>query len=428
LISSIFLMDPVPLYLAAAAGFLLLVLFSVAEVALRQVGRAYIRLEVSENPTSLIGFLLRHERQVLLSIQFGLGVSLLLLGGGLWGTIRHLLSGYLAEVFSLVLGGVATLVIGSLLLISSGAMASFSSPAFLLRLLAAPMAFFHVLFYPFTFLLHAVSGLFYGKEAETGNGVLANALALQPFAVRVHTPDEIMLTPSSEVDSKIFHKALEFKNVKVRECMVPRTEIDAIELEDGVEALREAFIETGHSKILIYQDSLDHILGYCHQFSLFNKPATLEEILTPMEAVPENMLARELFVKFITEHRSIVLVLDEFGGTSGIVTLEDVMEEILGEINDEYDEEDLLEQTLPEPGTYLFSARQEIDYLNDKYALDLPEGDYETLGGFILSVLEEIPSAGDVVAVPPFEIRILSMDEHRINTVHLSKKMPDLEE
>ncbi|WP_210489841.1 hemolysin family protein [Rufibacter aurantiacus] len=421
-------MDLAYMYMIAAAGFLLLLLFSVAEVALRQIGRAYIRLQVTENQKSIIGFLLSREKQTLFTIQLGLGLGFLLLGLGGLGSLSALLQPYLQLFLAFALAGLATILLAWLLFLVVGMLASLVAAASLLKVISPLVAFFFVLFYPITFLSTAVSGLFSSNEDENETDVLANALAFQPFAVRLSSPDEIVLAPSSEVDSKIFNNALEFKNVKVRECMVPRTEIDAIELEEGVQVLREAFIETGHSKILIYQDSLDHILGYCHQFSLFNNPATVEEILTPMEAVPETMLARELFVKFITEHRSIVLVLDEFGGTSGIVTLEDVMEEILGDINDEYDEEDLLEQALPQPGSYLFSARQEIDYLNEKYELNLPEGDYETLGGFILSVLEEIPKAGDVIVVPPFEIRILSMDEHRINTVHLSVRLASPEE
>ncbi|RNI26955.1 hemolysin family protein [Rufibacter latericius] len=421
-------MDPVILYIIAAAGFLLFSLFGLAEVAVRQIGRSYIRLQVSEHPQSISGFLLKREKQSLLTIYVGTGLALILQGLGGFGSLSFLLQRFLQEGIASLLAGLATFLLIGALYVVTGMLASLISPIRLFRGVAPVLAFFFVLFYPLTFLVQGIFGLFSEKEDENETEVMANALAFQPFSVRIQTPDELVLTPNSEVDSKIFNNALEFKNVKVRECMVPRTEIDAIELEDGVEALRQAFIDTGHSKILIYQDSLDHILGYCHQFSLFNNPATVEEMLTPMEAVPENMLARELFVKFITEHRSIVLVLDEFGGTSGIVTLEDVMEEILGDINDEYDEEDLLEQALPQPNSYLFSARQEIDYLNDKYNLNLPEGDYETLGGFILSVLEEIPTAGDVVVVPPFEIRILSMDEHRINTVHLSVRLASPEE
>ncbi|MGV3640510.1 MAG: hemolysin family protein [Adhaeribacter sp.] len=226
---------------------------------------------------------------------------------------------------------------------------------------------------------------------------------------------------AAEVDSRIFHNALEFRNVKVRECMVPRTEIEAVEISSPIAQLREAFSQTGHSKIIIYQDTIDNIIGYCHQLSLFRKPADIAAIVIPIMVVPESMLASELFVQFVASHRSVALVVDEFGGTSGMVTTEDLLEEIIGEINDEFDADSLLEQELA-PGTYLLSARHEIDYLNEKYALDLPEGDYETLGGFILSVHEDIPSPGQIVRVEPFSISILSMDENRINTVKLVRQ------
>lgn len=424
-------MEHTSLYIIATLGAIMLVLFNVAEVALRQLGRELVKLETAEMGNSLSGFLLRRERQTLLTAQLGMATGILLWGLGCTGSLYNFLHMHQAwnAPLSLTVAGLGTFLLAWALSISTGLVATLASPSQVLQAVAAPLAFFLILLSPLTLSFLAVFSLFFAKQPENRLDAIANTLAFQPFAVKLQTPDEAMaFLPSNEVDSKIFHNALEFKNVKVRECMVPRTEIDAIELEEGVEVLRQAFIDTGHSKILIYQDSLDHILGYCHQFSLFGQPASIEEILTPMEAVPENMLAKELFVKFITEHRSIVLVLDEFGGTSGIVTLEDVMEEILGDINDEYDEEDLLEQTLAEPNSYLFSARQEVDYLNEKYKLNLPEGDYETLGGFILSVLEEIPHTGDVIAVPPFEIRILSMDEHRINTVHLSVRSAPAEE
>jgi putative hemolysin len=224
-----------------------------------------------------------------------------------------------------------------------------------------------------------------------------------------------------DIDARIFHNALEFRTVKLRECMVPRTEIKAVEITEPIARLQEAFSETGHSKIVIYQETIDNIVGYCHQLTLFQRPADIASIVTPIMVVPETMLASELFVKFVTEHKSIALVVDEFGGTSGVVTTEDLLEEIIGEINDEFDEGSLLEQQLA-PGTFLLSARQEIDYLNEKYQLDLPCGDYETLGGFILSEHEDIPLPGQIVRVPPFTISILSMDENRINTVKLVKQ------
>ncbi|MDX5436045.1 MAG: CBS domain-containing protein, partial [Pontibacter sp.] len=196
----------------------------------------------------------------------------------------------------------------------------------------------------------------------------------------------------------------------------------AVEVGVPIEELRDTFISTGHSKILVYEESIDNIIGYCHQLDMFRQPKSVREVLAPVSMVPESMLASELFVRFVSEHRSVAVVVDEFGGTSGIVTVEDVIEEILGDIQDEYDVNDgLLEQVIPDKGLYILSARHEIDYLNEKYELDLPEGDYETLGGLIFSEFGEIPTPGDKVVVPPFIITVLTMDENRIDAVKLLK-------
>lgn len=222
---------------------------------------------------------------------------------------------------------------------------------------------------------------------------------------------------TSDMDTRILNNALEFKDVRVRDCLVPRTEINAVEIGAGMDELKQTFIESGHSKILVYQETIDNVIGYCHSLALFKKPKTIESILTPIIVVPQTMMANELLVRFTTERKSLALVIDEFGGTSGMVTIEDVMEKIFGEIQDEYDmNEDWAESQVDEH-TYILSARHEIDYLNEKYDWEIPEGDYETLGGLIIAVNEDLPRIHDVIRFAPFTFTVLSMQDARIDMV-----------
>jgi putative hemolysin len=221
-----------------------------------------------------------------------------------------------------------------------------------------------------------------------------------------------------EVDTKIYANALEFKSVRVRDCMIPRTEITAVSLDAGIRRLHEAFIESGHSKIIIFKETIDDVIGYCHSSALFKKPSRIEEILTPIITVPETMLAKDLLVRLINERKSLASVIDEFGGTSGIVSMEDVIEEIFGEIEDEHDQADKIEVQLA-PDVYLLSARLEVEYLNEKYGWHLPTGDYDTLSGLILSRTEDLPKAAETVKIPPYTFIIQSTSQNKINTVRL---------
>lgn len=221
-----------------------------------------------------------------------------------------------------------------------------------------------------------------------------------------------------EIDHKIFDNAVEFKTIKVRECMVPRTDIVAVDIEEDIDELKKAFAESGHSKIIVYKESIDDVIGYCHQLELFKKPKTIADILTNIIIVPESGLANELLIQFIKERKSLALVVDEFGGTSGIVSMEDIIEEIFGEIQDEYDNDDLVEQKISDI-EYLMSARHEIDYLNEKYGWDLPYGEFETLAGFILSLTEDIPQKGQSITYESFTFSIASKQDHRIETLKI---------
>ena len=292
------------------------------------------------------------------------------------------------------------------------------NPNVMLRVIALPMRIISFLLYPFVMAVVGLSKLLitrlFGLDYEESKPVYG-LTDLNNFIKSFQKENP---NPKIEVDTKILDNALEFKTVKIRECMMPRTELVAVDIEDSMEELKAAFVESGHSKILVYEDSIDNIIGYCHTLKLFKNPDSIKNILTPVIIVPETMQANELMIQFITEHKSLALVVDEFGGTSGIVTMEDLIEEIFGEIQDEHDEEHLVEQKIG-GNTYLFSARLEIDYLNEKYNWNLPEGDYETLGGMILAITEDLPIKNQVVTLSGFEIHIESVQKIRIDTIKL---------
>ncbi len=228
-----------------------------------------------------------------------------------------------------------------------------------------------------------------------------------------------------EVDSEIqiFQNALEFSGVKARDIMTPRTEIVAVELHQSVTYLREMFIETGYSKILVYQNSLDDILGYVHSFELFKKPKNIKAIMIPVEFVPETIFVKDVLNLLTKKRKSVAIILDEYGGTSGIVTVEDIVEELFGEIEDEHDQdEELIEKQLNET-TYLFSARLDVEYLNEEYKLDIPENDsYGTLGGFIVNSSKEIPQKGDEIAIDNYHFFIEEASNTKIELVKMTIK------
>ncbi|MBI2280753.1 MAG: HlyC/CorC family transporter [Bacteroidetes bacterium] len=293
------------------------------------------------------------------------------------------------------------------------------NPNFAIKFVAVPLKLIYWLLFPLTFIATILSnGILRLFKIDTSQSNLAfTKIDLEHFVMDIQERQENGEEIEHEI--QIFKNALDFTDVKARECMIHRTEIIAMNIDDSIEELSQKFIETELSKILIYRDSIDHIIGYVHSIELFKKPESIKSILLPISIVPESMLASEILKQFINQRRSMAVVVDEFGGTSGVVTTEDVIEEIFGEIEDEHDVEELIEQQLDEH-TFLFSAKTEIDYINDKYKLAIPESEeYETLGGFIFYFHESIPEKDDKITIENFILTINEVSNNKIELVTL---------
>ncbi|WP_028887814.1 hemolysin family protein [Tenacibaculum ovolyticum] len=288
-----------------------------------------------------------------------------------------------------------------------------------LKIFVVPAYIFYLLFYGITWVITKISNFFLFlffriKEDETKTEFSKEELGNYILQQLGGGNEED--TVDSEI--QIFQNALEFHKVKAREIMVPRTEIVAIDLHESVNSLKEKFIGTGLSKILVYKNSLDDILGYVNSFELFKKPKTIKSILLPVEFVPESMIINDVLNSLIKKRKSIALVVDEYGGTSGIVTVEDIVEELFGEIEDEHDNQELLEEKINDQ-EFNFSARLEVDYLNEEYDLNIPKEEaYETLGGFIINHTETIPAQNEVLMIDKFQIEILKVSATKIDDLH----------
>lgn len=290
----------------------------------------------------------------------------------------------------------------------------------LLKVFAVPVYICYILLNYITSFITWISKIISRVFFKINNGELQYAFSKVELGDYISEQMDAV-DQDQELDSEIqlFQNALEFSEVKAREVMVPRTEITAVELHESPKGLSKLFTSTGYSKILVYKDTIDDIVGYVHSFDLFKKPKGIKNIMMPVEFVPETMLISDVLEVLTKKHKSIAVVLDEYGGTSGIMTVEDIVEELFGEIEDEHDTVELLEEKLSE-GEYRFSARLEVDYINETYRLGLPESEhYETLGGMIVSQLEEIPEKGAVVQFDGFQYTIIEVSTTKIEIIHL---------
>lgn len=297
-----------------------------------------------------------------------------------------------------------------------------NNPNITLNAFAVPVFVIYALLYPFTVITMFLSNIilriaFKIKIEDTKKTVAYGKVDLSYF---INDTQSRSKQETEDVNNlKIFQNALDFSEVKVRECMIPRTEIIALEVTDSVDLLRQAFFDSGKSKILIFENSIDNIIGYVHHSKLFTLPGTIEEIISSVPIIPESMQANKLLSQLIRDGKAIAVVVDEFGGTAGMVTIEDIIEEIFGEIEDEHDSPAFEEKVVGE-GEFVFSARLEIDYLNEKYNLNLPVNDeYETLGGFILYQYENIPRINTKIVFEKFIFTILKVLPTRIDLIHV---------
>lgn len=296
----------------------------------------------------------------------------------------------------------------------------------LLKLFAIPAYFFYLLFYPFSSFIIWISDFVLRVFFKTKGDYVP--LSFTKVELVDYISEQMGNVPKKEeVDAEVqmFQNALEFSGVKAREIMIPRTEIVAVDLNETIENLIATFVSSGFSKILIYNENIDDIVGYVHSFDMFKKPKTIKEVLIPIVTIPETIQINEVLNLLMRKRKSMAVVLDEYGGTSGIVTLEDIVEELFGEIEDEHDKDKFIEEKISDD-EYLFSARLEVDYINETYHLNLPESEeYETLSGLIVLHTEEIPTKGETISLPPFVFSIEACSQTRIETVRIFIKEND---
>lgn len=404
------------------ATLVLIGFFAGYEIAFVSANRLSIELKKKQGRKSgiiLSGFL-EEPAKFIGSCLVGLNIFLVIYGllfhdllkKTLWNPL-HFNNEYLKLAFDTFLSSIVVLVIGEFL-----PKAIFRAKSDPLLSFFAPVAnFFHKLFQPITNFFVNVSQwvltYLFNVRVNDRNEVFTK-VDLEHFFQQTKEQDE----DSQELNTELFENALSLPMVKIRQCLVPRTEIEAIDIHTPVEEAKQKFISTQLSKLIVYDDNIDSILGYIHQLDLFKRPDSIRTVLHPIMAVPESMSATDLIGKFTKERKSIAWVVDEFGGTAGIVTMEDVLEEIFGEIQDEYDEEEFVEKQIAED-EFIFSGRMELDYLNEKYDMQFPVTESETLSGFIINEHQAIPKQRETIIIDDYKFDILTVSDTRIEMVKM---------
>lgn len=403
--------------------------FSGMEIAFVSSNKIYLEIEKKQDSflSGILTKLTEKPSKFIAAMLIGNNMALVVYGFFMGDLLMHWIAflGYhFSEFLNLI---IQTLLSTIIVLITSEFLPKVFFQIYantLIKFFALPAYGFYILFYFISSFFIWVSDFVLKKFFKTegdyiplyfSKAELGNYITEQMSTIEDH----------EEMDSEIqmFQNALEFSGVKARDIMSPRTEIVAIDLFDSVVDLKELFIETGYSKIVVYQNSLDDIIGYVHSFDLFKKPTSIKSIVIPVEFVPETIYIKDAMNLLTKKRKSVAVVLDEYGGTSGIITIEDIVEELFGEIEDEHDsDEELIEKEI-EDGVYVFSTRFDVEYLNQTYKLNIPESDsYGTLGGFIVDFTKEIPQKGDVITIGIYHFIIEEATNNKIELVKMTVK------
>ena len=398
--------------------------FSGLEIA--YISRNKLNFEIKSKSKSVFGKIFalfnRNNSEFIATMLIGNNLSLVMYGLVMAQLLEPMLSFINNDISILI---IQTLVSTVIVLITAEYIPKsifLINPDKLLITFSIPLLIIYFILYPVVKVVMFFSKWFIIKilnQDYSDEKVVFKLTDLNDYIKRVVVNDKEI---QSKNVTEFFNNALALKTVKVRDCMIPRTDIISIDDKDSILELKNMIAESGFSKIIIYKSSIDHIIGYCHGLSLFNNPKTIKEIIRPITLINETNLASEVLFKFMSEQINIAVVIDEYGGTSGILTLEDIIEEIFGEIIDEFDDNVFLENKVNN-NAYNFSARLEIEYLNSKYNFKIPVGEYDTLGGFILDFNKNLPKKGEIIKFDNYLIKILSMNDNRIDSVFFKENV-----
>jgi CBS domain containing-hemolysin-like protein len=417
----------IPEVIIILVSVLLSAFFSGMEIAFVSANKMHIELEKKkENMLAhVLTRLTQRPSRFITTMLIGNNIALVVYGYFMGDLLIKMFLGPLENEFAILL--IQTFISTLIILITAEFLPKaifrvYANEA--LMLFALPSYLFYILLYPVSRLITLISDFFLRVFFNVKEDEVQLAFTKAELG---HYIDQQLESKEDEVDTEIqiFQNALDFHDVKAREAMIPRTEIVAVEVHDSINNLRDLFSETGLSKIMVYSNSLDDIIGYAHFFDLFKKPKNIRSILLPIEIIPESMMIHDVLNDLILKRKSVAIVLDEYGGTSGLITVEDIIEELFGEIEDEHDSMDLIEEKINDR-EFRFSTRHEVDYLNETYDLELEEnGDYETLGGLIVHHTENIPSTGEIIEIDNYQFTILKESASKIEEVYLKVLFKD---